>query len=190
MSEKREIPLVLKTPQIDKAIFVDFKTNREEWNKYKLTDDTLIRAKMVFSGFAMEENLDEVAKKVKPDQKLKIGLAFRSTTLFAVESPQKLRGSSDSKRYSVEELRTSIVDKEIDFETRKAVWNSYTLENGINVKVRISPISISRTSKFDNFGMPTYLVDFGADIKMSLPEHIQKILRKRKTKTKKSKTRA
>lgn len=183
MTEEKEVPIILKEPRSSKAVFVDFKTEREEWNKYRLADGTLMRAKFGIAGFTMEESLDKFVararRKTKPGQKIGLGLGLNSITLYAVESPPKLRGSPDSKVYPVEELRASIVKKEIDFDTVRATWNSYVLENGIRVKARISLISAGRTSKFDKMGMPVYLVSSGADIKVNMPEHVERVLRQR-----------
>ena len=183
MSEVKEVPVVLKKPSLSKAIFVDFETEREEWNRYRLKDGIVVRAKLVISAFMMEETLDEFAKKAKrrrkPDQKLILGLTFRSTNVFSIESPPRLRGSPGQKVYPVEELRASIIEEDIDFETVRATWNSYVLKNGMRIKTRLSPTSISRTGKFDKVGMPIYLIDFGVDVKVNLPERIEKILRKK-----------
>lgn len=187
MTEKKEVQLVVEKPVISKAVFVDFETEREEWNKYRLADKTVLRIKFVISRVEMEESLDEIAKKVKPGQKLKLALGFSATTVYGVESPPELRGDPDPKKCTTEELRASIVDAEIDFETVRATWNSYVLQNGIRVKARFSPISISRTSKFDGGGMPVYFIHSGVDVKVNLPERIEKILRKKETKTVKTK---
>lgn len=191
MSGGREVTVVLEKPSLSKAIFADFSTEREEWNKYRLADGTLLRAKLVVSGFMMEESLDEFVKKArrkgKSGQKLKLGLLFRSANVFAIESQPELRGPEDTKTYSVKELRALITKEDIDFETVRATWNFYILENGIRVKARISPTSISRTSKFDKSGMPIHVIDFGLDLKINLPERVQKILRKKKPPKKKPK---
>lgn len=81
----------------------------------------------------------------------------------------RLRGEPDTKTYTIKELRSSIVKEDLDFEPLKQTWNAYNLENGIAIKVRNSPINVSRTSKFDNRGLPIYLVDSTADVKVKLP---------------------
>jgi len=187
MTEKKKVRLVLEKPPSSKAIFMDFKVEREEWNNYRLADETLIRAKIVALGFTMEESLDEFARKVRPGQELKLGLGFNTTVLYAVEAPFNLRGTPDSKKYPVEDLRASIIEREIDFETVRATWNSYVLDNGIRMKARLSAVSINRTSKFDSGGMPIYLIDSGVDVKINLPERIDNILRKKETKKAKTK---
>lgn len=184
MAEKAEIPLVLERPVPSKAFFVDFKTEREQWNKYRLSDKTFLRAKLVFSAFMMDKTIDDFQKEVKrarKGQKLKLAFGFSSTIVYGVEALPSLRGSPNPTKYSREELKESIVE-EVDFETTRGTWNSYLLKNEMQIKARFSPTSISRTSKFDGVGMPVYWVESGVDVKIKLPERIEKILETKKAK--------
>jgi len=116
---------------------------------------------------------DSTARRTHKDtEKLK---TIRSQNVFAIEAPPELRGPPGSKRYSPEELRASIVKEELDFETIRETWNSYVLENGMRMKAKISPISVNRTNKFDSGGTPLYTIDSTLDVKLKLPEEIEKI---------------
>ena len=180
MTVKKSIKLTVKIPHpSEKLFFLDFKIEREEWNKYRLADDALLRVKMIMTGFYMEETLEEFVSKIQPGKKVKLGLGIGTKPIYAVESPFKLMGKPDSKVYSTKELRESIIKEEIDFETTRATWNSYLLENGIRIKARINPISVSKTDKFDGMGNPLYLFDSGIDIKVNLPENVKSRMRKR-----------
>jgi len=181
-TEKRTI--VVEKPVPSKAMFIDFETEQEEWNKYLLEDRTLLRVKLILTGVLTDKTLEELTREAKSSQKLIIGLGLRSYNVLAVESPLKVRGPPDSRKYSLEELRASIVKKELDFETRRETWNSYLFENGMRMKARISPTSVHRTNKFDSGGMPVYLVDFATYVKLELPETIEEI-QKTQEKTKK-----
>jgi hypothetical protein len=75
-------------------------------------------------------------------------------------------GEPTASHYSPQELEASVVEDEIDFETVAESWNTYKLNDGIYMKVRNSPIRIRRTNKFDSRGVPIYLVDFTADVKV------------------------
>jgi len=179
MTQREQISIVVEKPDFSKATFIDFEVEREDWNEYRLKDGTFLRAKLVFSGFLMDKNIDELAKEVKLGKKLNVGLGFKSTPVFGVELPHGLRGTPDPTQYSKAQLQ-ALITEEVDFETTKAVWNSYLLKNGIRIKVRLSPVSISRTSKFDDAGIPVYWVEYGVDVKIMLPERIEKILAKEK----------
>jgi hypothetical protein len=179
--EKKSI--VMEKPVPPSAKFVGFEIEKEDWDKYKLLDGSLLKARFILTGILMDKTIDEIRgmlRKLPPDQVPKIGFGFRSQYVFTTEPPQNLRGTPDGRRYSVEELRNSIVKEDIDFETLKSTWNSYRLENGITVKCRLSPTVVSRTNKFDEGGMPIYVIDSTIDVKVTMPEDIEKILQQRK----------
>jgi hypothetical protein len=181
VQEKPEI--IMEKPVPLNASFVGFKIEREDWNEYRIADNTILKTRFVLLGVLMDKTIDEirdVLKRLPTDQALKMGFGFRSQTLFSMESPPNRRGSPESKRYSVPELRDSVVEEDIDFETVKSTWNSYLLENGMRLKIRLSPTLVSRTSKFDDAGIPIYVIDSTLDIKVTMPEDIEKILKQRR----------
>jgi len=151
-------------------VFVDFEVVREGWSRYRLEDETILKSKFVLISVAMEKNYMEIMERAKTEKGLKIGFSFNSQNVIGVEAPMRLRGEPDTKTCTIEELRSSIVEEDLDFEIQTEIWNVYKLKNGITVKVRNAPISISRTSKFDSRGLPIYLVDWTADVKVKLPE--------------------
>jgi len=161
-------------------VYADFEVVRERLNKYKLEDNSILKTKFVLINVILEKTLDEAVKefeilieKGKKPEGLKMGIGFQSRNIMGIEAPRRLRGEPSSKTYKIEELRASIVKDDLDFEVSEETWNSYKLKNGITLKIRSSPISVSRTSKFDIRGTPIYVVDFGADIKMDLPTRVK-----------------
>lgn len=151
-------------------VFADFEVVREGWNKYKLEDGSILKSKFVLIHIIMEKNYKEIIEKAKTKKGLTIKLALQSRNVVGVESPMKLRGEPDTKTYTTRELRSFIAKEDLDFETLTERWNIYKLENGITVKIRNAPIRISRTSKFDSQGLPIYLIDSTADVKVTLPK--------------------
>jgi len=159
------------------AKFVNFKIKHEDWNLYRIEDGSLLRGRIVLSGVLVEGS-ENIKEKVKKNRKSELKLTFRSNRIFAIESPPESRGPPDFNRYTTKELRSFIVREDLDFETIKEIWNVYELENGIRLKLRLSPTSISRTSKFDSGGIPIYLIDAVMNAKIQLPEDMRKIIRK------------
>ena len=151
-------------------VFVDFEVVREGWNRYRLEDGTILKTKFVLISVTMEKNYKKIMERAKTEKGLKMGFGFKSQNVIGVEAHMRLRGESDTKTYTIGELRSSIVKEDLDFEVQTEIWNVYKLKNGITIKVRNSPINVSRTSKFDNRGLPIYLVDWTADVKMRLPK--------------------
>ncbi len=160
-------------------IFLDFKIEQEDWNKYRLADGSLLKLKYVLMDVSMEASIEELLSRIKPGKEANLALDTKSRTLHVVQPSYKLRGKPDSKKYSAEELKEAIIEEDIDFETVKATWNLYLMDNGIRIKTRVNPISISKTDKFNQKGIPVYLFDSGIDIKIKLPEKIEAKLKKR-----------
>jgi len=164
------------------AKFINFKIKREDWNLYKIEDGSLLRGRVVLSGVLMKDS-EQIEENIEEKRKTKPKLIFRSDRIFAIEAPPELRGPPDFNRYTTDQLKSFIVEEDLDFETIKETWNVYELDNGIIFKLRLSPTTISRTSKFDSGGMPIYLIDATVEAKIKLPENIKKLM-KEKTSTK------
>jgi hypothetical protein len=172
-----EKPLSLRN-----ANFVSFQIKREDWNLYKLEDESLLKARLVLKSFLMEGKIDDMETQIKLGQKAKLGVNFSPQVIYAIEAPSKLRGTPDSKIYSAEEYKASITQGDMDFETIKETWNLYELENGIALRIRTSPAVVSKTSKFESGGMPVYLIAGNVEMKIDLPDHIQKMMEEAKKK--------
>jgi hypothetical protein len=148
--------------------YVAFTVEREAWNKYKLDDKAILKTKFILINvFAERDHLLKL-KKAK-EEKGKAGFAFKiqSSTVMGVEVPLSMLGEPGKEGYTFQDLESSVVKKDIDFETISETWNVYELATEIEMKVRNSPVRIGKTSKFDSHGVPIYLVDFSADIKTS-----------------------
>lgn len=157
--------------------FVDFDVIREDWNKYKLEDGTIIKTKFVLINVMVEKTLKELiseakAKKKKGSKQL-MGIAIQSKNVVGVEAPKKLKGAPSSQ-YTPQELQASIIHKDVDFEVIKERRNEYKLKNGMIIKVRASPFAISKTSKFDSQGLPIYSVNSTADVIFVFPEELER----------------
>lgn len=175
MTQKNETSkTTIEKPFPKDGEFINFEIRQEGWNLYRIKDGTLLRGRLVLSGVMVKGKLDEIIKQFKPGQKLKLGLVFNPRTVFAAESPPELRGKPDSRSYTAAELKLSIIDEDMDFETEREVWNLYELENGITLKMRLSVVSINKTDKFESAGMPLYTVNSNIDVKFELPEQMRK----------------
>lgn len=152
-------------------VFVDFKVKREEWNRYELQDEngSILKMKFVLINVFMEKDFRkkiEIAGTEK--EKAKLGFRMQSQNIIGVEVPFELRGEPSTQNYTLGELRASVVKEDIDFEVITERWNIYELADGIlEMKVRNSPINVSRTNKFDVQGLPIYMVDSTVNVKLS-----------------------
>jgi hypothetical protein len=161
--------------------FVDFEVIREEWNKYKLEDGVTLKMKFVLVSVMIEKSLEELIKeaKEKKGMKIDVGIGIQSRIILGVEAPKKLRGQT-SGPYNPQDLQASIIKRDMDFDVITEKRNEYKLENGITIKVKSSPLEISKTSKYDQQGLPIYTVNQTADMRIIFPEEIEKELKQLK----------
>jgi hypothetical protein len=146
--------------------YVNFEVEKESWNKYKLKDGSILKTKFVLINVLAEKGFKDKVIKAKTEKGVGVEFTFQSSNVIGVEIPPNLMGEPTDVHYSPQELEASVVEDEIDFETVAESWNAYKLNGGIHMKVRNSPIRVRRTSKLDIRGVPIYLVDFTADLKV------------------------
>lgn len=147
-------------------IFCNFKVTREKWNKYKLSDNSILKTKFVLINIIAEKDYKKKLETRTRNKKIAIGIGIKSHNVTGIEAPENLRGKPAKKSYSMKELRSSAVEEDLDIEVIKETWNEYKLEDKGTIKIKNSPINVSRTNKYDGHGLPIYLIDFTADIKI------------------------
>lgn len=172
--------MTIDRPSWKTANFIAFQIKREDWDTFRLEDKTIIRARIILASVLMEGKLEDEIAKSQVGEKPKLRLALVPKIEYAVEPPQELRGDPDGRVYTQEQFRSSVVHEDMDFETVKSSWNLYELENGMILKIRHSIIKIDKTSKYDSSGMPIYLINGSADVKIDLPDHLRKLLEQKK----------
>ena len=172
-----EKPIIIQKPiSLKNAVFLNFKINREEWNYYKLQDGSVLKARLILRSVLTEGKLEDLVTQAKLGEKPKLMISYSVEYVYAVEAPIELRGPSDSKKYTPEDLKQVITQKDIDYETIRESWNLYQLDNGVILKMKLSPSVVSKTSKFDQVGMPIYVVESNWEMKIEFPDYIQKAL--------------
>jgi hypothetical protein len=172
--------ITIERPSLKTANFIAFQIKREDWDTFRLEDKTILRARIMLASVLMEGKLEDEIAKSQVGEKPKLRFTFVPRIEYAVEPPQELRGDPDSRVYTQEQLRSSVVHDDMDFETVKSSWNLYELESGMVLKIRHSPIRVDKTSKYDSGGMPVYMINGSADVKIELPEHLRKLLEQKR----------
>jgi hypothetical protein len=166
METKKSSGIIVTDEPLRDFEYVDFNVEKEDWNKYRLEDKTILKSKFVLISVIAEKGFKEKMKKVGTDKGGVLKYEFQSTNVVGVEPPEKLMGEPAPQAYTPQELESCIVQDDMDFETVLGTWNVYKLDEVASLKVRTSLMRVRRTSKFDNHGRPIYLVDFTADIKI------------------------
>ncbi|XES77824.1 MAG: hypothetical protein ACBZ72_02825 [Candidatus Bathyarchaeia archaeon] len=160
------------------GIFADFKISREDWDIHKLEDGTKIRSKVVLMTYMSDKSLEDAELQIRDGKIPTLETTFNFQTLMAIEAPIELRGKPDKATYNPKELKPCIVAPHLNFETQFQAWNIYNLGYGHILKLRLTPIDFSRTSKHDANGMPVYVFDSNVEAKLILSQELQNLLDK------------
>jgi hypothetical protein len=138
---------------VPEKMLADFKAINEDWNMFELEDGTILKIKLVIVN-VFKERSGEGFKAV-----------MQAQNVLGTFSPDYLRGEP-SKRYTREELAKSIDKNDIDvIKVIQQPWNEYNVDDTFSIKTKVIPVQIARTSKYDNEGMPVYLVETTAIVK-------------------------
>lgn len=138
---------------------LDFDVVSEPWNKYEITNDgTILKTKYIMKS-VFRIMRDDKAQYTGDGQPLSV-----------IVVPENLRKEPDTKTYSPEELKKSIIKDDMRYRTLAEEWNEYQIDDGANVRVKTTVTRIARTSKFDRNGDPIYLVDTNLMIQVKGPK--------------------
>jgi len=130
--------------------YLDFKILNENWNRYMLEDETILKARVLMVNYAKAEN-------PKPNRP---NLMVASHTVYGVESPAKIRGAPDATDYALAELINELEPgkEDLNFRALSEGWSEYVLEDSTRLSLKITPTRVMRTKKFDLAGNPQYVV--------------------------------
>lgn len=145
--------------------YIDFKTTHEDWSVYKLKDGSILKARFILIKVLDEGEYDERGNPI---------YGINSINAVGVLVPEKLRGEPSKERYSRSELEESIVEEDMEFDRIKEGWNTYELENGAKISVKLVLVSVSRTNKFDSMGEPIYIFNVQPLMKGKIPKELRK----------------
>jgi len=151
-------------PSKERFVDVDFEVIREPWNKYQLTDGAIVKVKLVLTVVRRKElvRADGTVEKT-------LGYSFESQSPTVVHSvPENLKGPPSTESYDPKQLESAVVQDDISYSTLFEDWNEYIDETGSKIRLKTTVSRVARTSKFDRYGNPVYLVQSHgiADVKV------------------------
>ena len=127
---------------------LDFDVVREPWNKYELSDGSILKVKYV---------LLKVRKTIEPDGRT--NYEVKGQNIIVVSNiPDHLRGRPSEESYSPRELEASIVEEDMRYNTLSEEWNEYVAEDGARIRIKMTVVKVSRTNRMNREGEPIYLV--------------------------------
>ena len=137
---------------------IDFDVVKEPWNKYELTDGTVVKTKVV---------LTKLGKTILEGNKANFQIDVQVVSVILV--PTELRGTPDTHVYSPQELQASIEKAEMRYTTLAEEWNEYVVDDGTRIRVKSTVTRIAKTTKYDKNGELIYLVETNNLVQIKSP---------------------
>ena len=139
--------------------FEDFTVEREDWNLYKLTDGTFLKAKVTLNWVSKGATQGEYSFNLGNVQ-------------LVTMPPPNIRGNPSTEPKG-QALQSHVTEEDIHCQTIHDNWSVYALKNGIKLNIRLVLVKVDRTSKFDNNGFPVYLVQSQVLTKTNIPKELR-----------------
>jgi len=134
------------------ANYIEFKVEKEDWNVYKLEDETILKLRFVLSK-VIRERVDKDGHPL---------YGVQASILNAVFPPSKLLGTPDTRTYSLEELEEAVTKSSMTFTAEKENYSSmYTFREVVgDLKFEVKPVlvAVAGTSKYTTRGEPIYII--------------------------------
>jgi hypothetical protein len=129
---------------------LDFTVTREDWCRYDLTDNSILKVKLILTRIHKNQS--------------NYSADFKHIVVVLTNE----RGNPDTRSYTHEELQTNVTS-EIRYTTVSQDWNEYVADDGTRLRLQPILMRVAKTSKFDSRGMPQYLVDLQGTIDVKPP---------------------
>lgn len=126
---------------------LDFEIIKENWNTYKLNDESKLKARII---------LTRIFNAKRPQE---FGFEF-STPIFVISCPQEKRGERNKEPKQADYDKIPKDEVQIKDESAYEKWNEYKipkLDKILKIKYSISAIRRLR-DRYDNNGYPFYIV--------------------------------
>ena len=135
---------------------LDFEIVKEPWNKYELGDYTILKTRVILRAITRTMDGD------------KRNYALSLQNLQSTMSPNELKGPSENRRYSKQELESNTQD--MRYSTLAEEWNEYIVDDGTKIRLKTTVTSVRKSDKFSSNGDPIYLVGVSALSQTILPK--------------------
>jgi hypothetical protein len=144
--------------------YMDFEVLNEPWNKYKLSDGSVLYMRTIAINIIKTGQYDQFGKPI---------YLVSTTYIYHVRAPKELRGNPTIPQPMPEVLADSIAE-DVNATPEKEDWNRYKLEDGTTIMLKAILTRIQRTTKYDQFGEPIYIIYIQNIIKDDVPKNLWK----------------
>ena len=140
---------------------LDFDVIKEIWNKYDLVDHTLLKVKIVLTMVVKAQNPSPNAPGGTQ------GYNVDAQTIIVAITNEC--GQPDTRMHTAAEINAAITKHDMRFDTLTQDWNEYVVDDGTRIKIQPVLMSVSKTSLFNNKGMPMYVTSINMNVQMKPP---------------------
>jgi len=139
------------TVQSQEMVFLQFEVTTEPWNVYKLKDDTTLRIKVILKNLIKEaEN----------------SYSFGTSNVIAVIPNPNFIGLPSPPLKPGENLESYIEAEDLEILNKTERWNEYEVPSeSMTLQIKGIAVSVSRTKRHDEKGLPIYLANIQLLIK-------------------------
>jgi len=128
------------------ARFIDFEIIKEPWNKYQISDGSVLKARII---------LTEVERVMKGDMP---EFSVNSQTLVILNANPSLKGEPSTKQHTAKEIEEAVERKDLRYDTLSQEFNEYVLDDGTKIKIYTNITNIDRTKLHNMKGDPIYKI--------------------------------
>jgi hypothetical protein len=161
--EQNSAPKVSENKSLDYEI-IDVVSGKETWSMYQLTDRTKLKVRIVLIKALRQKYFHQNGN---PHYDLNT-----QTIIGVIPAKSSLR--TPSPHSSHEETQSAITNQEINFETLQEPWNKYTLSDGTQIQIKTTLTKVYKTSEYDQYGVPIYVVNWVMNAKINVPVKLKK----------------
>ncbi len=152
---------------------IPFKVIKEPINKYKFADGGILYSKFTLITVHFEKDPEEMFEEQKgKTSPVGTGINIKHHITMGVDCPDDLKGVPN--QIKGENLKERIVEEDIDIIESHEPFFEYQLENGFKLKGKIVLMNVDKTDRFDENGLPLYLVNNTIEMKITMPKKLQK----------------
>jgi hypothetical protein len=131
---------------------LEFEVEKEVWNKYELSDDSILKTRVVLLKLIQQPNKNNLTE-------IQVSGETQIINTISPTKNYRLYGTPFTGNYSLEDLAQA---KKVEVNSTQLYedWNVYRLNDGRKLKTKLVVSSIKRcVDKYDKHGIPVYLVD-------------------------------
>jgi hypothetical protein len=144
--------------------YVDFEVLNEPWNRYKLSDGTLLRSRVVVAQVIKTGQFDPFCKPL---------YGILAQTFNTIRAPKELRNNPTVPPPTPQQLGSSIVEN-VTAEPLEEGECIYRCVDGTTLRIKNVFVAIRRTSNHDALGEPIYIIDTQNIVIDDIPKNLWK----------------